>query len=627
MYRDKINVSPKILLGHSAFLVLFFLAIYYYLERTIFVDPACSAFKILYYQNFASEASRYVAVIPQGLPLLAIWLHLPLKVVLCLYSMSFILLYYIIFLVITYWFRNENLALAIPLVLLMGVQYSFFWISTETHQALVYNILLVAFLYYSQKMNPGFLNNLIKLIIAAGILFLCFYSHPVSLFPILFILGYFMIDQKLWKKTFVYILVVFIIAITITKVFIVPTNQYDTANFNSFLSFFEKIGQVQTSESLAFLTEKIFTLYFFSLIIFIVTSVFYIIKKQYLKLSYYLASIILFLLVIFTTFPLWYYPFIQEKNLMPLNIFLLVPFMNEVAFSDKRLNIFKQIFLILIFVVGVVNVINASSFYKERLAYIRSLIYKSKKFPEKKIIIKKWDIDLNKVNVTWALPMESLLLSSLEDPNLSRSIYVDEPDKSLKQSLNLNDSLLFICASWWTIDLREKRMDKQYFNLDNSPYRFLSANEMYSKNKKIIYINNFDDLSSESKGKNNQDSSANSFYLLTTEYSPGFCSKYSDLSNKKSILLSATVKVCPLEEVNPRSLNLIISRERGPIVFDYYMSYLYQPYVLNPQNWITISVSGIVRNENKDEILKIYLWNPGKKKIRVDDFVVFYTTD
>jgi len=626
MWFEKINVSNNKALGHFAFLVLFFLAIYFYLERTIFVDPAHSAFKVIYNKDFMSEASRYAAVLPQGLLLLAIWLHLPLKMVLCLYSVSFILLYYLIFLVITYWFKNDNLALAVPLVLLMGVKYSFFWISTETQQALEYNLLFAAFLYYSLGMNPGFLSNLKKLIIAAGIILLGFYSHPVSLFPILFILGYFMIDQKLWRKPYIYILGAMLIAVTIIKVFITPTNIYETINFKGFFAFFEKIGHVHTSESLAFLAGNIFTLYFFSLIIFIVTIFFYILKKQYLKLTYYMVSIILFLLVIFTTFDIWYYPFIVEKNLMPLNIFLLLPFMNEVVFSSNRLNIVKRFFLIVIFLVAVVNVIDASYFYKDRLAYIHSLIYQTRQFPEKKFIIDEKDIDLNRLNVAWALAPESLLLSSLDSPDSSRSIYVVEHGRPLRHDLNLNDSLLFICASWAT-ELSVKGLDKRYFNLGNSFYRVLSANEMYQKNKKIIYINNFNVPKTDKKGNYNSDNSGNSFYIFTTEFSPGLFRKYSDLTTEKSILISASVKVYPLEEINPKSLNLVISREQGQTVFDYYMSYSYQPCIFTPKHWDTLFVSGIVRSSNKNDILKVYLWNPEKKKIKIDDLVVYFTTN
>lgn len=623
-------MSEKKFLGHATFLVLFLLAIYFYLERTIFVDSACFVYNLIYTQDFVISASRYAAVLPQGLPLLAIWLHLPLKVVLCLYSVSFIFLYYLIFLVITYWFKNDNLALTVPLVLIMGVQYSYFWIATETHQSVEYSILFAAFLFYSQKLNPGSLNNFIKIIIGMGLILLCFNSHPVGFFMLLFILGYFMIDQKLWRESFVYILFVFIAIMTITKVFILP-NQYDAANINAFLLFREGITQVYTSKSISFLKEHFFTLYFFSTIIFIVTSIFYIVKNQYLKLSFYLVSIILFFLVTFITFPHGYYQFIEEKNFMPLNVFLLVPFMHEVVFSSKRMNIYKNLFLILIFLGSITNVINASNFFKERLSYINSLINVTKKYPEKKFRIKTNYVDRNKLWSPWAMAMESLLLSSLEDPDSSRSIFIDESIRPLEQHLILNDSLSFIMASWTLNDLRI--FDKHYFNLDNYPYKILTAHDLYLENKTKIYENIFDEISTETTDstettvRDNHDDTVKSYYLLTTEFSPGFISKYSEVSNQENILLSASIKVCPLEEVDPERVGLIISNELGPDIFDYHWSYHFQHYTLSLQKWNTISVAGIVSNHFKDEILKVYLWNPDKKKIKIGDFIVYYSTE
>ena len=179
------------MLGQLMFLFLFVMALLFYLERTIFVDPCYAVFNILYYRDYIVEAGRTAAVFPQTLALLAVKLELPLKVILGIYSISFILLYYLVFLVIAYGFKLDRLALAVPLVMMLGVKYSFFWISTETHQALVYTILFYAFLSWSLSFKPGVLFWSIRLIVATGILFLCFYSHPVSLFTVLFVLGFF----------------------------------------------------------------------------------------------------------------------------------------------------------------------------------------------------------------------------------------------------------------------------------------------------------------------------------------------------------------------------------------------------------------------------------------------------
>ncbi|MCK9205418.1 MAG: hypothetical protein M0P58_13435 [Bacteroidales bacterium] len=612
------------ILGHIAFLILGCLAVIFYLERTIFVDPAYAAFNITYYKNFVSEAGRYAAVLPQALPLLAISLHLPLKIVLCLYSLSFILLYYLIFLIIAYWFKNDTLTLAVPLVLMLGIKYSFFWISTETHQTLVYSLLFVGFLFYSLGFKPGIISNFKKILVASAILLLCFFTHPVSLFTVLFILGYVMIDQKLWKKPIMYFLGVLIVTIAIIKVLTAQTNGYEGYIFQGFLAFFEKIGYWKSSESFIFLTKKVYSLYLFSSLIFIATVVYYAIKKQYLKLAYYVLAILTFLLIIFATFDVWFLQFIEEKNFMPLNIFLLVPFLKDVVFSSNRLNLAKQFFLILLFTISVANVVSASSFYKDRLAYISSLINQTKRFPEKKFIISEKLIDRSRLEVPWSLGPETLLLSSLKSPDSSRSIFILESNVTLNPEIDLKDSLRFLCTSW-AQNLEVNKMDKQYYNLDNSSFRIITINDLYHGVRKIGYVDLFNDPSMVHPGSHyEQDSSGNEYYVLTDEYSPGFYGKFTEMTSEENVYLSATVRVFPLEGIDPKALNLVISREQGSKIFDYYMSYSDKAGPLKPNFWNTLTVSGVVRSTDKNDLLKIYVWNPGKKKVRMDDLVIYY---
>jgi hypothetical protein len=146
----------------------------------------------------------------------------------------------------------------------------------------------------------------------------------------------------------------------------------------------------------------------------------------------------------------------------------------------------------------------------------------------------------------------------------------------------------------------------------------------YQSGGNIEYFNLFDDPSLIATGSNYQrDSSGNSFYFLTDEFSPGIYKKYTDVTTEKSIFISAAVKVFPLEEVDPKVLNLVISREQGNKTFDYYMSGVNQSSLLKPHYWTTLSVSGVISSNDNNDILKVYLWNPGRKKIRMDDLIIY----
>jgi len=570
------------------------------------------------------EAGRSAAVFPQTLALLAIKIGLPLKTILMIYSASFILLYYIIYLIITHLFRLSRLALAVPLLLLLGVKYSFFWISTETHQALVYTIFFYAFLTWSLGFRNNFIFSTIRVVVATGILWLCFYSHPVALFTVLFVLGYYIIENRRWLKVEGYLLGTIIIAVALHKVLSGSSGDYESFYFKGFGEFFTRLGDLHHSESLKFLRSNLRNIYLIPSVLFLSMVTWYAVKRAWLKLGYYLGFSIAFSLVLFTTFDLWYYPFIQEKNLMGLNIILLIPFLREVEFKGEVRRLFMQIFLVLIFLSGLGQVVRASRFYKDRLAYIHELIGLVRQFPEKKFILPEDLADRNRLNVFWGLAPETLLLSSLESPDSSVTIYINDTQGKLPDDTNLGDSLLFICTPW-AKDLKSKWLDKRYFHLANSGYRVLTEQDLIRGDEIEFYSNSFSDRTFH-KGRDSckTDVSGNSCFETTAEFSPGLYGLYADVIKHPAVLITAEVMVFPQETLNPKWLALVISREKNNVVLEYRSATVQPPDSLKIGQWNSIRVSGRISSTDKEDELKVYLWNPEKKRVWMDDIRATY---
>ena len=611
--------------GHLMFLVLFVLAIVLYLPRTIFVDPCYAIFNVLYYRDYVSEAFRYTAVYPQTLALLGMKLNLSLRGILLLYSVSFILLYYIVYLIVTYIFRQSRIALAIPLLLMLGIKYSFFWISTETHQALVYTVLFYCFLNWSRSFRPGVIMWMVKVMVATGILLLAFYAHPVSLFTVLFVLGYFMIDRKMVRKPDVYILGAIIITLSVIKFMTGISSGYESFYFKGFSEFFDRVQNLHRSESLLFLNRYLFNIYFFSMLIFLSLTGYYVVKRLYIKLFWFLGYSVAFALILFTTFDIWYFPFIQEKNLMGLNILLLIPFLNDVRFRGEKPQWLVRIFISLAFLTAVYHVVNASFFYRHRLDFIQSFIQQVRKYPEKKFVIPESVIDREQLNVNWAFATETLILSSLEGPDSSVSIYINDPFGKIKDEVNLNDTLLFVCAPW-AQDREIRRLNPRYFNLSNSVYRVLTEEDLVSGRETLLHLNRFDDpVSAKDSIHVVREASGNYYYLLSDEFSPGFYGEFSTFTREREIRITARARVMPLDTGSARWLGLVITREKGQNVLEYYNSTDQRNDTLKIGMWNSITVAGILRPKDPEEVLKVYLWNPGKKYAGLDDIRISYT--
>ena len=141
--------NPYLLIGHLSFIILFLLSFIFFRERILFADTAFQFFKIVNFEKINIEASRYGAVLPQIPVLLSMKLGVSLKWLTIIYSGSFILLYYLVFLGCAYWLKNVPAALAVIIVLILCISQSFFHPVTETHQSLVFSILAYAIFYYN----------------------------------------------------------------------------------------------------------------------------------------------------------------------------------------------------------------------------------------------------------------------------------------------------------------------------------------------------------------------------------------------------------------------------------------------------------------------------------------------
>lgn len=610
-------------LGQLMFLVLFILAAVFYLERTLFVDPCYALFNLFYYHDYVVEAGRHAAVLPQSLPLLAIRLGLPLRAVMMLYSLAFILLYYLVWLLIAYGFRLERIALAIPLVLVTGVKYSFFWISTETHQALVYTVLFYAFLEWSYGLKRTLPTALLRLAGGAGILLMAFYTHPIALFTVLFALGFHTIDRRLWLKPDAYLLGAAIVAVAFYKYLTSNPTGYESTYFRGFADFFNRIGELFASGSFQFMRRKLFNIYLVPMAIFFATAAWYAVKRQYLKLAYFLAVSLIFSLVLFTTFDIWYLPFIQEKNLMGLMLLLLIPFLKDVLPAAEAKARLSQLIILMIFLTGTVHVVAGSSWHRNRVRYLRETVQDLRKFPEKKFVIPEALVNRERLAVNWAFGPETLLASALDGADSCVSVYIDDPFGKLSDSTDYRDTLRYICAPW-AKHLEVRQLDPRYFNLRNSAFRVLSEKDLV-KGSDILFFENRFDGPPQSGGTDiyRSDSAGNRFLVTTSEFSPGFYGKYSDVSAKPALLITASMRLCALEPADAKNLNLIISRERNNTVYEYYRAGV-KPDSLLPGRWNRIELSGIVRTTDPGDQLKVYLWNPGKKAVGMDELRVGY---
>src|SRR5207249_4936463 len=105
---------------------------------------------------FDIELNRWGSVLSQALPLIFLKAGCSLQTFLRTYSVSFILIYYIIFLLITLVLKNERAGIALMLTLCLAFRHAFYYSTAELYQGMAWCVLIWALI---SKMKEDIIRN------------------------------------------------------------------------------------------------------------------------------------------------------------------------------------------------------------------------------------------------------------------------------------------------------------------------------------------------------------------------------------------------------------------------------------------------------------------------------------
>lgn len=461
---------PFLLLGHLSFIVLFALSFLFFKERIFFSDTAFQFFKIVNFEKINVEASRYGAILPELPVLLAMKLGVNLKGLTIIYSGSFILLYYIAFICCVYLFKNVPAGLAIVIVLILCISQSFFHPVTETHQSLVFSILVYAILQYS-----GFRYSIIQYLLAIALIVLAFFTHPVAVYPLVFIIGYVAIDKKQLRSFAPYVLLLIVAILAIGKVLLTSENSYEGKFFSELLKSPSLILDLPHAYSAKFFLKRISGLYFWLAIFELALIVYLVSKKHYVKLGWQLASSGFFLIITILTYNRGDSDMLMERAFMPLALFVALPLLKE-TIEDKKFRIPKVIFLAVVILISMNRIYQQGRKFRERTQFNLEMLSKTAHIPNRKFIVERSEMEKHHLTF-WSHSFETLMLSAITKNMPTQTIFpASDVNKLTKYTTGNND--VFLGTDFWLVwsinDLNHK-----YFNLPtNYPYKIINIDDL-----------------------------------------------------------------------------------------------------------------------------------------------------
>ena len=444
------------LLGSLTYFVLGCMAWYFYKERTAFTDLSFHLFEIIRTGKLAIQNFRFGAFFTQAFPLLASKAGLPLAQVAILYSLSFIILPFLLFVIVLKGLKQEKMALLLLLFSTLMVTHTFYWTQSELPQGMAFTVLYFA-LFSKSLENETVPNYYFGW--ALPLLFLVVFVHPLLLFVMVFTYLFLALSHAHKRAFVLYNLMGFVLMYYIkTKVF---KTDYDAQAMDGLKNVFKLLPRFLTLESTQRFGTYLLKDYYALLLVFLTVVGWYSLRKAWLKLALVVSFSIGFICIVNATYYNGAQQYYIENQYLVLSIFVLLPLIYDVL-PELRLKQWSVSIVPIIILMGLVRIGYSHGIYTERLDWMRQFMTSTASEGPKKLVVASSKVPTSTLLMTWGSHYEFWLLSTIEQ-GITRSITIEE--KSGEYDWTMNNSHAFV-TRWGVFNYTE--LNKKYFILNDT---------------------------------------------------------------------------------------------------------------------------------------------------------------
>lgn len=421
------------------FLCYCFFVIYYFKERTLFLDNAFQTFLLIQDASIEVMANRWPAIMNRILPYLATTLELKLEYILLSFSLNYFLIHLLVYGLLRKYYSNSAYLLLYPMWLGLSLHHGFFWCNSELILALALFFVWVACLEKKHFIQ------------AAGLSIALGFLHPLMISLISFYLLLNVIDVlnlKSWKKWIPF--VSFYLSFILSQYVI--TNWYDQMKKEVFSESLSQMDWTIIMDAKELVTQQ-----FPMASILLLVAVFILFyKKHYYRLLIlvFCSVFYLFLVCIPLNSNALNLHFYNEVQLYPIIVFSLLA-LKKIVEDLKPL--WHSVTIILITFYSCFNWMQQAGFYTERIGWYEEL---SNNYDRQ--IIGTDTIDSKYLIMSWASAYESLIISTLNGK--SRTLLITENPDRFYEISNKN----YFLSEFKNYDFN--KLNKRYFPLEEKSY-------------------------------------------------------------------------------------------------------------------------------------------------------------
>ncbi len=427
-----------------AFLMQFSLE--FWRERMCLFDPALFSFLVLDSGQPSAVLGRIGSWPSQVLPALSLKLGASLELFLKLYSLSFILLYFIYYLIIDFWVKHQAAAMALCITLCAGFYRTFYYSTAELYQALALCCILWALLDDTRtgagpsgKKVYGIELHWRDLLAFALIIWISFY-HQITLFPVFYVLGFtWIVSEASRRKSLGFLAVISLIWFVI-RIKLLTFSDYEKGKFISVYEYWTYLWKLPELPSTIHLINN-FQHFRLLIVLPIICLIVMALHRAWLAAAFYLLSFLGFILVILITFYQGESILMYENYYTVLGLFTGISLAWYVVKTSLTAKFLRPAAIVLLLGLGLLQIWEGHHTPSKKVDYLERLSSNMASQNIQKAYLPLSHYPDYYAFAHWAMPFEMMLLSTTSGLPTT-TVYPDRDFEYVRGMLNARETFV-----------------------------------------------------------------------------------------------------------------------------------------------------------------------------------------
>lgn len=464
--------------------LLFLGALFFWRERTLFVDDAFIPSLIINDGKLAIQENRYGSFITQLIPLLGSKLHLSLKAILIAYTASFNLLFLLVIALLTFRYKQYTLAILMALYYTIFASDSFYWTNNEVYQGVAWMFLCLGIIFWKNERKVALWQYAATVILFGG---LAIFTHPLVGIILLYLISFMALSKRYWpfsKKESVIIGLLFILIFAAKFYISQSSDSYDSGKMNEIThTTLPLVLKTFTGAAADSFFQECKTNYRWIFPIIVLGIAAAVRQRNFLPVIWTVICCLayfIFICLVYGDRYDFHTRFYMQSEWMGFAVLLSAPFVFYFLpmISGKK----AVVLLAMIFATRLVYIGAASKIFTQRLVYINGLLAQMDKNGWTKAIIRKEPKVEDALIMVWGLPVETMMIDKMNGRQPQRTMIVLPDEWINDRYTSLGNIWLspFRNVAWNTLNPR-------YFAIDTvQAYHVVSA-EQFRKGQDTGY--------------------------------------------------------------------------------------------------------------------------------------------